>query len=94
MRDASKCGLSEPSCCWSTSGWCVVWIEELYCPITPACEESLVSCPAHPFYDVFVCLTVPYLLLTGEIPDFDYAVTAAAGEMFKAIRYKLAQNIV
>ena len=85
VRDASKCGLSEPGCCWSASGWCVVWIEELYCPVTPAREESLVSCPTHPFYDVFVCSTVPYLFLTGEVPDFDHAVTAAAGEVFKAI---------
>lgn len=77
--------LAEPAGDRGAVGGCVVGIEEFDGFIATAGEELSVLRPADAFDEVVVSFRLPDFVLTGEIPDFDYAISAGACKSVKGL---------
>ena len=85
VGDGCECSVAVPCRFRRRFGGLRVWFEQLYLAIRAACDQLLVSCPAHALDYVLVCARLPYLFPACEVPYFDDTVAAARCKVFERV---------
>lgn len=79
-RDGRKSEISQPSSQRRAFRRRIVRVKELDRPVRTARKQLLVLRPTHALDNIRMCLTLPYLLLTGQIPNLHNTITTSTRE--------------
>ena len=85
VRDSSKRTVAQERGQGRRLGGRMVWIKELDTLVTGTGQQFLIRGPAQPFDNALVCLCVPCLVVSSQIPDLDHTISASTGEMVERI---------